>query len=75
MKHLSLILLLALSGLLSGCLASIGGQRFENRLTMTTACDELRADSQYGGIGISSPITARDAAPVLAALCGRGAAK
>ena len=52
------------------CLASLGGKQLENPLTKTTACDELRTDSQYMGIGISSAITARDAKPVLDALCG-----
>jgi hypothetical protein len=68
-----LLAVLAAAFSLSGCLASFGGKQFENRLTMTTACDELRTDSQYMGIGISSAIAARDAKPVLDALCGQKA--
>lgn len=60
----------------TGCATfGLDGKTFENRLTMTTACDEVRTDSQWGMVGISSKITARDAAPVLAALCGGPAAK
>lgn len=73
MKKLSRLLLVLLAvPALSGCLATLGldGKTFENRLTMTTACDEVRTDSQWGMVGISSKVTARDAAPVLAALCG-----
>jgi hypothetical protein len=65
----TLILSLLSIPMLSGCLATLDG-KLENRLTMTTACDEVRTDSLYGPVGISSKITAKDAAPVLAALCG-----
>jgi hypothetical protein len=67
------LILIALIPALSGCLATFDG-KMENRLTMTTACDEVRTDSLYGPVGISSKITAKDAAPVLAALCGARAA-
>lgn len=55
----------------TGC-ATLGldGKMTENRLTMTTACDQVRADSQWGPLGISSKIADRDAKPVLDALCG-----
>jgi hypothetical protein len=72
---LSLILLALLAPLLSGCLATLDSAGFTNRLMMSTACDEVRADSQwFGGFGLSSGIVGKDAKPVLDALCGPRAA-
>jgi hypothetical protein len=71
MKSVRLFAALAAAFLLSGftSCATLDGA-LENRLTMTAACDQVRADSQWGPVGISSKIADQDAKPVLQALCG-----
>lgn len=65
--------LAALSGCAAGSALGVKKQDFQNRLTMTTACDQVRTDSQWFGLfGVSASIDERDAKPVLAARCGRG---
>jgi hypothetical protein len=74
MNYVRIAAALAAALSLPGCATfGLGSKTFENRLTMTTACDEVRADSQWGPVGISSKIADRDAKPVLDALCGQKA--
>ncbi len=61
MKRISLIILLALSGLLSGCLASFKGE-MQNRITTTLDCKRAFAASLYGPFGLTSEIDAADVA-------------
>ena len=58
---------LAMIALTSGC-ASMKGQ-FENRITVTLTCDRAFVNSLYGLFGITSELSASDAAVLRVIRC------